>query len=157
MTDEALRNVIFVVTGSNLVAEQKDRPLAYFLKTQIDRYGGADPSRCGVVVGDHWYMSTREVQECPTISVGGPGVNTLSQHFWHRLPVALAVDNVFVIQADIAGQDLRASVWGMNHETTREAVQTFQQKGYLRHFLEAAWGETLEEPEAPAGGGPPGS
>jgi len=33
----------------------------------------------------------------------------------------------------------------MDHETTREAVQTFYAKGYLKRMLEAAWGETLEE------------
>jgi hypothetical protein len=151
--DDALANVIFIVTGSNLTAEQKDRPLAYFLKTHIDRYGGEDPTRCGLVVSDHWYMNTKEVQDCATISVGGPAVNALSQHFWHRLPMALAVDNVFVIQADMTFEDLRASIWGMSHETTREAIQTFHLKGYLRRFLEAAWGEAIEEPETPKEGG----
>ncbi len=144
MSDEQLKSAIFLVTGSNVTAEQKDRPLAYHLKAQIDRYGGADAARCGVVVSDRWYMETPEVQESPVISVGGPGVNNLSQHLWHRLPIALAVDNVFVIQADVAGEDLRASVWGMDHATTREAVETFFLKGYLRRFLEAAWGESLE-------------
>jgi hypothetical protein len=146
-----MRNAIFVVSGSNLIAEQKDRPLAYFLKSHIDRYGGSDPTRCGIVVSDLWYMATKDIQDCPVISVGGPGVNTLSQHFWHRLPVALAVDNVLIIQADVSFDDLRASVWGTNHETTREAIQTFYEKGYLRQFLEAAWGENLEEHEKKKG------
>ena len=144
MSEAQLKSAIFLVTGSNLTAEQKDRPLAYRLKTQIDRYGGADAARCGVVVSDRWFMETAEVQESPVIAVGGPGVNNLSQHFWHRLPIALAVDNVFIIQTDVTCEDLRASVWGMDHGTTREAVETFFLKGYLRRFLEAAWGETLE-------------
>jgi len=146
-----MRNAIFVVTGSNLTAEQKDRPLAYFLKSHIDRYGGPDQSKCAVVVSDLWYFKTEEVHKYPTISVGAPGVNTLSRHLWSALPMAMAVDNVFAIQLDVSFKDLRVSIWGMDHETTKEAVQTFFEKGYLRHFLEAAWGEELEplEQQAP--------
>ena len=144
MTDEALRHAVFLVTGSNLIGEQKDRPLAYFLKAQIDRYGGDDPGKCGIVVSDLWYAAADEVRDCPVISVGGPGVNMLSQQFWDDLPVALAVDNVMVIQMDVALEDLRAGVWGMDHESTREAVQTLYEKGYLRRFLEAAWDEKLQ-------------
>ncbi len=145
MPNDPLRSAIFLVTGSDLVAEQKDRPLAYFLKTHVDRYGGQEKSRCGIVVSDLWYLANEQVQSYPTISVGGPAVNNLSRQYWHRLPVALAVDNVFVIQEDVTGEDLRAAVWGMDFETTREAVQTFYQKGYLRILLEAAWGEPLQE------------
>jgi len=147
MTTDPLRNAIFLVTGSDLVAEQKDRPLAYFLKTHVDRYGGQEKSRCGIVVSDLWYLANDSVKTYPTISVGGPAVNNLSRQYWHRLPVALAVDNVFVIQEDVTGEDLRAAVWGMDFETTREAVQTFYQKGYLRILLEAAWGGPLQEHE----------
>lgn len=145
MTTDQLRNAIFLVTGSDLIAEQKDRPLAYYLKNHIDRYGGQEKSKCGIVVSDLWYLANEPVQGHPTISVGGPAVNKLSRQYWHRLPVALAVDNVFVIQEDVTGQDLRAAIWGMDHETTREAVQTFYQKGYLRILLEAAWEEPLQE------------
>lgn len=147
MAIDPLRNAIFLVTGSNLTAEQKDRPLAYFLKTQVDRYGGDEPSKCGIVVSDLWYMDSEEVRSSPVISVGGPGVNLLSQHFRHRVPIALAVDNVLVIQLDVEFDDMRSAVWGLDHDSTREAVQTFYEKGYLRRFLEAAWGETLKELE----------
>jgi len=147
MAPDPLRNVVFVVTGSNLTAEQKDRPLAYFLKTQIDRYGGEDESKCAVVVSDLWYAATAEARKRATISVGGPGVNNLSRELWPSLPTALAVDNVFAIQMDVSMSDLRASIWGMDHETTKEAVQTFFEKGYLRRFLEAVWGEELEHLE----------
>jgi hypothetical protein len=148
--DDGLRNAIFLVTGSNLTAEQKDRPLAYAIKRHIDRYGGPEETKCGIVVSDLWYTNTDDVGDYPVISVGGPGVNALSQRFWNHVPVALAVDNVFMIQMDVTLDDLRAAVWGMDHQTTREAVQTFFLKGYLRRFLEAAWGETLEPIETQA-------
>jgi hypothetical protein len=147
MPTDPLEHAVFLVTGSNLVAEQKDRPLAYFLKAQVDRYGGDDPGRRGIVVGDLWYEANEVMHNYPTIAVGGPAVNAVSRRYWHRLPVALAVDNVFVIQADVTGGDLRASVWGMDHETTREAVQTFYEKGHLRKFLESAWNQPLDELE----------
>jgi len=144
MADDPLGKAIFLVTGSNLTAEQKDRPLAYFLKSRIDRYGGPDPAKCGIVVSDLWYLGEEGIDDCPVVSVGGPGVNSLSQHLWREVPVALAVDNVLMIQLDVTFEDMRASVWGMDHDSTREAVETFYAKGYLRRFLEAAWSETLE-------------
>ncbi|NIA22317.1 MAG: hypothetical protein GWP05_10230, partial [Anaerolineaceae bacterium] len=60
MTTDPLRNAIFLVTGSDLIAEQKDRPLAYYLKNHIDRYGGQEQSRCGIVVSDLWYMANEQ-------------------------------------------------------------------------------------------------
>ena len=71
MANGALRNAIFIVTGSNLTAEQKDRPLAYYLKTHIDHYGGDDQSKCGIVVSDPWYAGDAQAKKQPTISIGG--------------------------------------------------------------------------------------
>lgn len=144
MAQNLFHQAVFIVTGSGLVAEQRDRPLAYFLKSQIDRYGGPDRLRCGVVVSDRWYLATPAVHDYPTISVGGPGVNLLSRKLGDELPTAMSVENVFVIQMDLTFEDLRVSVWGTDHETTREAVQTLYEKGYLRRYLEAIWGEPVE-------------
>jgi hypothetical protein len=141
MSEPPAEGTILVVTGSNLKAERLDRPLAYRVREAIDAAGDQDAGRLGVVLSDIWYLNNEELHERPVISVGGPGVNALSQYLWRRLPTALFVEGVLMIQMDVAFQDMRASVWGMDHATTIEAVQTFLTKDYLARFLRAAWGQ----------------
>ena len=132
-------NAILVVTGASLKAEVMDRPLAYRLKDAIDQAGEPAEGRLAIVISDIWYLNTDALHERPVISVGGPGVNALSQYLWRRIPGALVVEGVLLIQQDVTYQDLRASIWGMDHETTVEAVETYIGKGYLADFLRAAW------------------
>ena len=132
---------VLLVTGSVPRAEEMDRPLAYFLKQEIDRRAGLDPRRKAVVVGDLWYLQNAVAHNQPTISVGGPAVNALSAAFYRALPVALAVEDLLLIQMDPALKDLRAAVWGIDHEHTRVAVATFAQERFLGAYLKAAWGK----------------
>jgi len=135
MPDEAADNMVFVVTGASLRAETMDRPLAYRVKLAVDeRLKDAEDWQCAVI-SDIWYLNNEPFARQPTISVGGPGVNALSAFLYERLPNALAVDNVLVIQMDPTLKDRRCAVWGMDHDMTVEAVDTFLQKGYLDRFL----------------------
>lgn len=136
---------VLVVTGSVPRAEALDRPLAYHLKAEIDRRGGRDPRRKALVVGDLWYLQNEQVHDQPTVSLGGPGVNALSAAFLRRLPLALAVENVFVLQMDATFKDLRVCVWGMNHERTKVALATFEQDRFLGRYLDAAWTRSKED------------
>ncbi len=113
-----------------------DRPLAYRVKLAVDEQIKDLESWQAVVISDIWYLNNEPLSHQPTISIGGPGVNALSAYLYERLPNALAVDNVLVIQMDPALNDKRCAVWGMNHEMTVEAVDTFLEKGYLSRFLE---------------------
>ena len=145
MTELNTDNAILIVTGSNLKAETMDRPLAYRLKEAIDETGDPATGHVGVVISDIWYLNTESLHERPAISVGGPGVNALSQYLWRRIPRALVVDGVLIIQQDVAYEDLRASIWGMDHETTIEAVETYITRGYLADFILAAWNVEFDE------------
>ena len=49
----------------------------------------------------------------------------------------LVIENSLTIQMDPHFKDLRASIWGTNHELTAEAVNLFIQKNYLEQFLQA--------------------
>jgi hypothetical protein len=112
-----------------------DRPLAYRVRDQAMRkMRGVVEFDC-VVFSDVWYLNCDELRERPVISIGGPGVNHLSGYLMDRLPVALMVEHVFQIQMDVTLQDRRCAVWGMDHETTVEAVDTFIEKGHLDRFL----------------------
>jgi hypothetical protein len=133
--DEYSDNTVFIVTGASLRAETMDRPLGYRLKDAVDmRLIDVDDWHC-IVISDVWYLNNEGFSDNPTISIGGPGVNGLSAYLYERLPTALGIDNVLLIQMDLSFKDRRCAVWGMDHEMTVEAVETFLDKGHLDRFL----------------------
>lgn len=141
MTDEKdiCENGLFIVTGSNVPAEQCDRPLAYQLKNTIEqKYADLAQAFSIVVLSDLWYLNTEPYHQLPTISIGRPGVNALAAHLLKRLPHILAIDNALLIQLDPTYTDLRTSIWGMDHSLTINALDLFVNKGYLGRFLETA-------------------
>lgn len=131
-------NAILIVTGSELRAEEMDRPLAYFIREQVlERYDAFAPPPV-IVVSDFRYLHDPDLMKLPTISVGGPGVNALTYDWLDELPIVLAVDDEFYIQVNVDPDSVaHASVWGMDHDTTRTAVTTFIEN-YLGEFLSAA-------------------
>jgi hypothetical protein len=125
---------LLIVTGSTLRAEEVDRPLAYYMKQQIEAHASAQ-SACPIrVIADFRWLHDDDLQEIPTISIGGPGVNLLAHHWLEDLPVSLAVDEQYYIQMDPELDELRASVWGMDNATTQIAVSAFLQR-FLSPFL----------------------
>ncbi|MBN2375354.1 MAG: hypothetical protein JXD22_03060 [Sedimentisphaerales bacterium] len=136
--NEIIESGLLIVTGSTLRAEQADRPLAYHLKNVIEKQL-LDQSRDLqiVVIGDLWYLNSQALQKIPMISVGGPGVNAVAANLYEKLSKTLIVDERLVIQMDLHLQDLRASVWGTNHELTVNAVELFIDRGLLKNFLSA--------------------
>jgi hypothetical protein len=137
MADYDPDNLILIVTGSTLRAEDKDRPLANALAVEIRKRLPSDSAWQCLVIGDLHYINNEDLHECPLICLGGPGVNHLSAILFRELPPALAVDRVLLIQMDVEMKDLRTCLWGMDHDTTIEAIQTFIEKGYLDRFLAA--------------------
>jgi hypothetical protein len=136
--------MILIVTGSTLRAEQMDRPLAYYLHSEIDKLAAAAQQgvdreeRLALVLSDRFYLSHPDLHALPLISVGGPGVNRLAQKLLKQLPAALAVECKYFIQMDPSGQDRRVSIWGMNNPQTQLAVLTFAQR-YLPCFVQKCW------------------
>jgi hypothetical protein len=130
--------LILIVTGSNLRAEQMDRPLAYYLQTQVDLLAKGCPDRLALVLSDRYYLSHPDLHPLPLISVGGPGVNRLAQKLLKKLPAVFQVEDRFFIQMDPQGQNLRVSIWGMDNPQTKLAVVTFAER-YLPCFTRACW------------------
>ena len=128
--------LILIVTGTTLRAEQMDRPLAYFLQSQIDELGAGHDERLALVIGDRYYLTHPHLHDLPVISVGGPGVNRLAQRLLKELPAAMAADDRFFIQMDPDDKDLRVSIWGLDNPQTRIAVVTFAER-YLPKSI--AW------------------
>ncbi|HAI12436.1 MAG TPA: hypothetical protein DCM28_12075 [Phycisphaerales bacterium] len=134
-------NMLLIVTGAHLRAEIADRPLAYDLQDQIlqwldDNADVITGDIFPVVCSDIWYINQQHLHGRPTISIGGPGVNGLSAYLTQRLTPALIQDGRKIIQLDPDFVDLRACVWGMDHDLTIEALDTFIDR-YLTDYLKA--------------------
>jgi hypothetical protein len=136
LEEEDTSNLLLIVTGSTLRAEACDRPLAYRLQRMIRRRMAREAFLRPVVISDIWYLNSEDLQQLPTISVGGPGVNATSQYFFSKLPTALGIDGLLTIQMDVALEDHRCCIWGMDHHKTVEALNVFATCGYLDQFLE---------------------
>ena len=129
---------VLIVTGSTLRAEEVDRPLAYYLKQRVEQYlaehdlpGGPLKVR---VVADFRWIHDELLQDLPTISVGGPGVNALAHRWLEEVPVSLAVDERYYLQMDPDLDEPRVSIWGMDNPTTQIAVSVFLDR-FLPRFL----------------------
>jgi hypothetical protein len=130
---------IVLVTGSSPAAEERDRPLAYLLKTEIDRRGAGHAYRRAVVVGDLWYLENRLFHHNPTIAIGGPGVNGVSEELSSLLPTIYSRDDQVFVQADFESEAKRAALWGANAAATAAAVEIFTTRGHLDDLLGRVW------------------
>lgn len=138
MAAENPAKLLLIVTGSTLRAEEVDRPLAYYLKQQVEEYVTAHdlgPFQVFVVADFRW-LNDEPLQELPTISVGGPGVNALAHRWWHEeLALSLEVEEQYYIQMDPDLDVVHASIWGMDNATTQIAVSVFVSR-FLPRFLD---------------------
>jgi hypothetical protein len=136
-----VNQTILIVVGADINPEEKDRPLAYYLKAEIEKspqYGSLPFRKC-IVISDSLFESDKIIQICPTISIGGPGVNALAARLAEKLPIIVAKDDRFFIQYDENNADQLVSIWGMNQETTGEAINVFINDGLLGKFLKKVW------------------
>jgi hypothetical protein len=150
MADQPRAGLVLIVVGTSLRAEEADRPLAYYLKQQVEEALEADEATAGrlsvAVVADLRWLHDEALQEFPTISLGGPGVNFLSQRWVEELPLSLAVDNQFYVQMDPELDEPKVSLWGMDNATTQVAVSAFVQR-FLPRFLERSVALLDEAPD----------
>lgn len=130
---------IVLVTGSSITAEERDRPLAYLLKGEIDRRGAGHAYRRAVVVADVWYLENRIFHLNPTIAIGGPGANGVAQEFSAFLPTVYNREEEVFVQADFEGELKRAALWGKNAACTAAAVEIFTTQGQLEDLLGRIW------------------
>lgn len=134
-TDET----VVLVTGSSITAEERDRPLAYLLKSEIDRRGAGHAYRRAVVVADLWYLDNRIFHLNPTIAIGGPGANGVAQDFSALLPTVYSSDDRVFIQSDFDADPKRAALWGADAGATARAVEVFATQGMLDDLLRRIW------------------
>ncbi|HZZ44132.1 MAG TPA: hypothetical protein VFE58_14440 [Tepidisphaeraceae bacterium] len=151
MADIDTSRLLWIVTGVQLRAELGDRSLAYRIEGEARRLlkellpsGDGEPARMTpVVVADVYYLNNEDIQDQPVISVGGPGVNAVSNSLLNDVATAVAIENSLLVQMDVEMNDLRCAVWGMDHLQTVQAVDLFLAKGYLEMFIRGVvkWAE----------------
>ncbi len=133
-----IRSTILLVVGYGILPEEEDRPIAYDLKRLINTRGRGDETRSAVVLTDMWVMNQEMAEFFPAIAIGGPGVNAFTARIYEELPVAFTRDQQIFIQLNPEGGK-RAAVWGMDHRSTRNAVDIFVKEGFLDRFLDLVW------------------
>lgn len=137
-------NLLLIVVGSDLRAEENDRPLAYRLQQRIDAWLNRHVEEMNidvepVVCTDLWYMNHATLQQRPTICIGDPEVNALSDYFAQSADAVIDSDEEqpqVVIQLDPEFTDLRVCVWGVDHELTMQGLDVFC-RDYLADYLTA--------------------
>lgn len=130
---------IIIVTGSTDSAVERDRPLARRLQAEIDRRGEGQLYRRAIVTDDTWYLDSGVLQRHPTIAIGGPGANAVTQQFATELPMLFSSEDDVFVQADLEGDVKRAGLWGGNAAATSSAVDAFIIHGHLDELLRRIW------------------
>jgi len=130
---------VIVVTGGSDAALEKDAPLAARLRAEIDRRGGGHAYRRAVVLRAEQYVETPALHRHPTIAVGGPGANDVSQHLTQVLPMVWARDERCFVQMASNEDGRQVAVWGMDAEATQGAVDAFITEGLLDRLLDRVW------------------
>jgi hypothetical protein len=154
MAERPARRILIVV-GSSLRAEEADRPLAYYMRQQIqdalERFEGAQAELARdfqvLVISDFRWLRDEPLQRWPTICLGGPGVNALAQHWLESLPLSLAVDDHYYVQMDPELDEPHVSIWGMDNPSTQLGVAAFLQR-FGGRFLEHCLNHTPPEEES---------
>jgi len=136
-----IQSTVLLVVGYGILPEEEDRPIAYELKRLINTRGQG--SRSAVVVTDMWALNQEMAEFFPAIAIGGPGVNAFTAQIYEELPVAFNREQQLFIQMN-TDHGKRAALWGMDHPTTREAVDIFVKEGFLDRFLDLIWHRRAE-------------
>lgn len=137
-------NALLIVVGSHLRAEERDRPLAYGLKTRIEHWRDRHAAQLDVpltpiVCTDLWYLNHPELQKRPTICLGGPSVNALAALNVNTSDAAPDPDPLepkVTIMIDPDFTHLRVGIWGTNTKLTDKGIQLFADR-YLDAYLRA--------------------
>lgn len=127
---------VLVVVGGGETG--RDRPSAAAVKEAIDARADGRIYRQAVLIGDAEFLDRPDLHRHPTIAVGGPGVNAVSQRLVDALPMRWQHEDRAFLQADLDDTN-RVALWGMDADATAAAVTAFLTEGYLDALLERVW------------------
>lgn len=134
------QETILLVVGIWIGAELLDRPVAELLRDEIDRRGGTNRCRRGIVVTDRECIDNSELRVYPAIAIGGPSANSLTRELDETAPrnskwSVGRMNGVFV-----AGPPPRVGLWGPNATNGRLSAERYiGRSDGLESFLKLAW------------------
>ena len=127
--DDSPARLILIVTGSTLRAEELDRPLAYYLKQQVEgQLARAGPTAATRRRPRSWSWptsagsTTSRSSPCRRSPSAAPASTPWPTPGSRSSPSRFAVDEQYCIQMDPDLDEPRASIWGMDNATTQIAV-----------------------------------
>lgn len=135
-------DTVLIVVGSELVPEEKDRPLAYRLKNEMDEKGDHRFQKA-LVTSDLWYLDNPIFQACPTVFLGGPGVNKATIGNYDRIPLVWTAAKRTFVHFTLSDGEVKAAIWGMNEQGTAEALNAFLAEGYMEKFTNRIWNRPI--------------
>ncbi len=128
---------IILVTGSSLVAELFDRPVAEFLRDEIDKRGSLRTYQRGIIISDLWWFQDPSLNKQPAISVGGHAANRLT---YELMKENLTWTSDIEHCNQIALHPPKLAIWGEAVSDTQNQVSRFIQDSCgLSAFLELCW------------------
>ena len=118
---------VAIVTGDTLTSELLDRPVAGFLRDEIDLRGQAKPFRRALSVSNGTWQAEPTLQKCATIAIGGPPVNPLTKLFIDEAAAqgSKPWDNGGHYVVFVKGIRPHVALWGKTAELTRAAVEHY--------------------------------
>lgn len=130
-------DTIILVTGCAIVAELLDRPIAEFLRDEIDKRGNLRTYQRGIIISDLWWFRDPSLHKQPAISVGGHAINHLTRELVkENLTWASYIENC----GQIALHPPRLAIWGETVSDTQAQVSQFIQDSCgLAAFLDLCW------------------
>ena len=128
---------IIITTGCSLHAELLDRPHAEILRDEIDNRGDLASGKRAIVISDIWWMKQQELQDLPTIAIGGPNTSQMVSELTKN--VGKQGINSGIYNA-MEKSPSKIALWGEVAAETRTEVEKFiQHPEGLKKFLRTFW------------------
>jgi len=141
---------VVIVVGDGLVAELLDRPVAGFLRDEINRLSAGDPFQRAVIIGHSQWTVEAGLQANPTLSIGAELANKLNGEIlqtakdkfelgpggWGAFNTAIPARAATDKTAATPPTGTRVALWGKKAAETRTAVENYlQRRDGLYQFL----------------------
>ena len=129
---------VLVVTGTWVLSELLDRPVAELLRDEIDRRGHVARLRRAIIVTDFAFGRDEGLATHPAIAIGSPGVNAVTRDVAERGRRWQPRAGAYGAYLDV--NPPRVALWGDRAEDTRDSVQRYLERpDGLTEFLHNCW------------------
>ncbi len=111
---------VLIVTGTHILTELYDRPLAETLKKKIHKTS----SLRAIIISDKYYASEEAMHSLPVISIGGGEINSLTLEIMNFGTTRNPIRGVFDADRRI-NNTTQIALWGDSASETKRSVEKF--------------------------------